>query len=80
VAVPLSEFPDLARNLINRTLREAMPSALDKVGGEQYFVELARTNPAVFCALLGPLIPNEARHHVEASLQVTVITGVPRGN
>ena len=48
--------PKGSQNKISRSVREAIESAFVKVGGDDYLVEVARTEPAVFCALLARLL------------------------
>jgi len=45
--------PKGARNKVSRELKEMILAALDKAGGEQYFVEQANRNPVAFLTLLG---------------------------
>lgn len=53
----------------NALIREMIAGALDKLGGEEYLVEVARSHPAAFCALIGKTMP----------LQVTGEGGAPIG-
>jgi hypothetical protein len=49
--------PRGARNKISRELKEMILAALDKAGGEQYFVEQDSKNPVAFMTLLGKVLP-----------------------
>ena len=40
-------------------IRTALMKAFDAVGGDKYLEGLARTQPAVFCHLLGKVLPHE---------------------
>ena len=55
--------------------------ALDELGGTQYLVEVGRTRPDLFCALVAKLIPNEVKasleHHSAPLVQVFDYTGQP---
>lgn len=48
-------------NKFTAELREVILQALEEAGGVDYLVRVSRDNPAVFCALLGRLLPLEAR-------------------
>ena len=41
------------------TIRNAVLMAFDAVGGQAYLVRIAREQPAVFCTLLGKILPHE---------------------
>jgi hypothetical protein len=41
----------------NALIREMIAGALDRLGGEEYLVEVARSHPAAFCALIGKTMP-----------------------
>jgi hypothetical protein len=46
----------------NRTtaaIKDAILKAFDKVGGEDYLVRMARTEPKAFLTLLGRLVPTQ---------------------
>ena len=45
--------PRGARNKVSRELKEMILAALDKAGGEQYFVEQTSKNPVAFLTLIG---------------------------
>lgn len=44
-------------NKLTRELKDAILNAFEKVGGEDYLVKVAKKNPAVFCQLLGKVLP-----------------------
>lgn len=44
-------------NRLTADLKSAVLAAFDAVGGPKYLVEVAKSNPAVFCALLGRVLP-----------------------
>jgi hypothetical protein len=70
--------PRGARNKVSRELKEMILSALDKAGGEQYFVEQASKNPVAFMTLLGKVLPLQVSG--EGGGPVLIVTGVPRGH
>ena len=41
------------------TVRNAVMMAFDAVGGQKYLVRIAKEQPAVFCTLLGKILPHE---------------------
>jgi hypothetical protein len=44
-------------NKTTRALKDAVLSAFDTVGAEDYLVTVAREDPRTFCALLGKVLP-----------------------
>ena len=58
-------------NRLTAELRGVVLSALHNAGGVDYLVKVARENPAVFCALLGRLLPLEARLEALAVVDAT---------
>lgn len=46
-------------NRLTRDIKAMILGALDRVGGEDYFVRLAETEPRAFAALVGRLLPPE---------------------
>jgi hypothetical protein len=70
--------PKGARNKVSRELKEMILAALDKAGGEQYFVEQASKNPVAFMTLLGKVLPLQVSG--EAAGPVLIVTGVPRSH
>lgn len=51
-------------NRITKTVKEAIETAFEGVGGEEYLMEQARANPQGFMALLGKLLPSGASVNV----------------
>lgn len=48
-------------NKLTAEIKELIEGALHAVGGQSYLIGVAETNPAVFCALLGRIIPTDVR-------------------
>jgi hypothetical protein len=48
-----------SKNKINRDVGEAVLRALDKAGGDEYLLQLAKNEPRTFGALLGKLMPTQ---------------------
>ena len=46
-------------NKVNAAVKEAIVSAFNKVGGEDYLVKVAENDPRTFCALLGKVMPTQ---------------------
>ena len=44
-------------NKLNADVKAMILAALDKVGGEEYLVRQAETNPTAFMTLLGKILP-----------------------
>ncbi len=60
-------------NRVTREVREAILRAFDRVGGEDYLVEVARHDPKTFCTLLGKLLPAEVRTRPDSDRPAVVI-------
>ena len=46
-------------NKTTSELKTAIMQAFDKAGGSRYLENIAQVNPAVFCQLLGKVLPKE---------------------
>ncbi len=44
-------------NKTTTVLKDAIVNAFEKVGGEKYLVEVAKTDPKTFCSLLARVLP-----------------------
>ncbi len=51
-------------NRLTKTLKQAIEAAFHEVGGEQWLVQLAESDPKTFASLLGRLIPSEINGQV----------------
>lgn len=49
-------------NKLNASVKAAIEQAFDKVGGATYLERIARDEPAVFCQLLGKVLPTQLEH------------------
>ena len=63
--------PRGAVNKVTAGVKRAMYEAFEKVGGQEYLVKIAQEQPAVFCRMLGKLIPGELKIDPEGP-QVTL--------
>lgn len=64
--------PKGAANKITKDIREAISEAFEKAGGVDYLVGIAKTNPQVFCSLVGKVVPSEVRASIDGGLQIVV--------
>jgi hypothetical protein len=53
-------------NKVTQTVKEALHAAFDEVGGKDYLVRLATTDPKAFCMLIGKVIPTEVNAVIES--------------
>ena len=51
--------PKGVQNKITRTIREAIITAFDEVGGAAYLAEMAHREPVAFMALLSKVLPTQ---------------------
>lgn len=65
--------PAGSRNKITKDVRAAIETAFAMVGGEQYLATVAKDNPAVFCSLLGKIVPREITGPEGGPLTVQVL-------
>ena len=63
-----------SENKITASVKDAILSAFEEVGGEKYLVTVARDNPAVFCALLGKLLPKQVTGEDGAAIRIAIVT------
>ena len=57
-------------NKINAAVKEAIIGAFNKVGGETYLVDVAKTDPRTFCTLLGKVLPTQLTGAEEGPIHV----------
>ncbi len=65
-------------NKATAAVKEAIVAAFHEVGGKDYLVLVARSDPRVFCTLLSKLVPAQIRAELEGSEppQIFVVTGI----
>jgi hypothetical protein len=51
--------PAGTKNKLTSAVKEAIEEAFEEAGGAKYLLMLSRNEPAVFCALLGKLLPKD---------------------
>ena len=57
-------------NKTTTTVKEAIMNAFDKVGGEDYLVEIAKLDHKTFCSLLGRVLPKEISTSIHSDLDL----------
>ena len=67
-----------APNKATAAVKDAISAAFAEIGGKDYLVEVARSDPKVFCTLLSKLVPAQVRAELEVSEppQIFVVTGI----
>lgn len=66
-------------NKITASVKAAILSAFDTVGGEHYLARQAEENPQAFMTLLGKVLPTQLTGDPENPVTVRqIVTGVPR--
>ena len=61
-----------SKNQVTLQVKEAILRALDEVGGHKYLVKVAEENPAVFCTLLGKILPMQVNLSNGKEFKLTV--------
>ncbi len=69
-------------NKLKLEVKEAIAAAFDEVGGKDYLIKLAASDPRTFCALVGKIVPMAVGGDPENPVEhiVNIMTGVPRPN
>jgi hypothetical protein len=62
-----------SQNVATKAVKAALLQAFDKVGGVDYLVEIARSDPRTFCMLLAKLLPHEFKLESSDELPLVVI-------
>jgi hypothetical protein len=60
-------------NKVTTALKDAVLRAFEKVGGEDYLVTVAGSDPRTFCALLGRVLPRDVRLEPEGEGRVEYV-------
>ena len=58
-------------NKLNGEVKAAIVEAFEKAGGPAYLARVAKKNPAVFCTLLGKVLPLQVTGENGGALKVT---------
>jgi hypothetical protein len=61
------------QNKNTQELKAMIKSALDNVGGVEYFVMQAKENPVAFMTLIGKILPKEVIAEVNSEIQIASI-------
>lgn len=67
-------------NRVTGALKDRILAALDAAGGEAYLLRMAQEEPRAFLALVGRLIPQEARVTSETGLELVVCRSYGSGS
>lgn len=67
-------------NKVTAAVKDAVLGALNEVGGQAYLVRIARKNPAVFCVLLGRLIPTEVKSSLSGTVRLQLVEEIVDGD
>lgn len=57
-------------NKVPSSVKEAIMNAFDKVGGDEYLVEVAKLDHKTFCSLLGRVLPKEISTSIHSDLDL----------
>lgn len=65
-------------NKLTASVKAAIEGAFNAVGGADYLVDVAKSDPKTFCALLGKVLPMQVTGEGGTALAIQVITGIPQ--
>ena len=76
---PNAGRPKGTQNRVNAAVKECLRDSFHRVGGTEWLVGLARTDPRTYAALLSRLIPAEIAQELQSpgGVQIIVSTGLP---
>jgi hypothetical protein len=60
--------PKGSTNLQSKAIKDMIKAALDRAGGEDYFVRQSEENPTAFMTLIGKVLPAEI--NMDASMKI----------
>lgn len=69
--------PAGAKNKLTGDLRAAIIESFEQVGGVDYLVAAALSNPKAYLSLLSKIVPREIEADINAKLALHVLSGVP---
>ena len=58
-------------NKVTKALKEMILGALDDAGGQEYLYKQALESPAIFCSLIGKILPNEIKGDIGITAKIT---------
>lgn len=61
-------------NKLPASVKEAIAAAFTEVGGAAYLTKVANESPAVFCALLGKLLPLQVQGDPDSPMSIRIET------
>ena len=65
--------PKGSPNKVNAALKDIILQSLSDVGGAAYLTDVARKHPAVFCALVGRVLPLQVKEGGSDPVMPTVV-------
>ncbi len=68
-------------NKLSANVKDAISAAFAEVGGKEYLIGIAKSDPRTFCTLVGKLVPTTVGGDPDGEpikQIIEVITGVPR--
>lgn len=60
-------------NHMPKEIKELIRAALDEAGGQAYLVDQAKNNPSAFMTILGKIIPQDVKAHVQHAFEPLII-------
>ena len=64
------------RNKLTIAVKEAIETAFEKLGGAKYLIGIGRSDPQVFCSLLGKILPKEIVGAGGGPLQIAGVVSI----
>jgi hypothetical protein len=65
--------PKGAVNKVSKSVKEMILGAIEELNGQEYFVTLARENPAAFASLIKHITPQETAKPIEQSNNIAKV-------
>ena len=69
--------PKGAENRVTKSLKQALLSSFESLGGETWLVQLAETDPKAYASLLSRLIPSESSLKVDNQPLFEFVNALP---
>lgn len=64
--------PKGSKNKMTIAIKDVIRQALEEVGGKDYLVGVAHTNPSIFCNLVARCIPHDPKGNEEGAAPLTL--------
>jgi hypothetical protein len=69
--------PKGSPNVLTKTIREAILSSFETVGGEAWLAKLAKDDPRSYAGLLAKAMPTQVEGSDGGPVQIQIVTAVP---